>query len=73
MLKQITALIITFGLGATAMYIYLMPKIAEWRAEELIMNAFSECVEDKIIGQNSYQELYLLDVLSCAEGIIIQE
>ena len=73
MLKQLTTILISFALGAGVMFLSLSPKIAEMAAEQIRMETFSTCMEDKIIGVESYSELMLSDVLSCADLILNEE
>lgn len=65
MLKQITAIIIAFGVGASAMFIFLSPKIQRLAGEQIKIEAFSECVDSKTMGVEGYRELYMIDVISC--------
>ena len=69
MIKIITATLIGIAIGALVMFLFLSPKIIEFRAEVIRIEAFSECVNQKIIGQGEYEELYLIDVISCLKSL----
>ena len=70
-ITMIVALILMGAiLGAGGMILYYKPMIAEFRADGIKNDLFLECIKSKIMGQGKGQELYLLDVLSCAEVII---
>ena len=71
MLKQLTIILISFALGAGVMFLFISPKIAEFRAEQIKIEAFSECVSNKTMGVKPYAELMFTDVLSCYETTII--
>ena len=68
-IKLITIFLIGFIAGSFSMFFFLSPKIAQMKAEQIKIEAFSECVQNKIIGAGEYQELYLLNVLECLELI----
>ena len=74
MLKNILIILpIGIMLGVVGTFSYVNPKIAEMAAEQIRMETFSTCIEDKIIGVESYSELMLSDVLSCADLILNEE
>ena len=66
----ISVLLCGFAAGCLAAFLYFTPKIAQFRVEELKMEAFSACLETKIMGQGSYTEIMLADVLNCASFIL---
>ena len=69
----VSILLIGIVAGSAGTIWYYKPKIAEWRAEQIRMEMFSECVEDKIMGVGGYAELMLIDVLTCVKIIINEE
>ena len=74
MLKQILIILpVGIMLGVVGSFLYFQSKIAEYEAEELRIETFSECVEDKIEGAGTYAELMTMDVLDCADLILNEE
>ena len=71
MLKNIFIILpVGVAIGVIISFLYFTPKIAEFRAEQIKIEAFSDCVSDKVIGIESYSELYLIDVFSCYDTTI---
>ena len=68
-LSILTAFLIGVAIGSSALFIFISPKIAKLKAEVIKINAFSDCVESKIMGAGKYEELILLDVISCVKFI----
>lgn len=64
-LVVVSIAIIGMAIGVAATFFYFKSKIAEFKVEQVRMDAFAECMESKIIGQGEYAELMLLDVLEC--------
>ena len=69
MIKSITIFLIGIIIGATSMYFWLLPQIAKLKAEVIKIEAFSECVESKIMGIGKYKELIFVDVISCVNFV----
>lgn len=61
----ITAILISFALGAGSMLFFLSPKIAQMKAEQIRIEAFSSCIEGKIMGVGNYEELIFQNVIDC--------
>ena len=64
-IKLLTAFLIGVAVGLLSMMLFLTPRVAKLKADVIKINAFSECIESKIMGQEDYRELILLDVISC--------
>ena len=69
MIKSITIFLVGIAIGSSALFVFMSPKIAKLKAEVLKIEAFSECVQGKIMGAGDYSELILLDVVNCADLI----
>ena len=67
--KIITAFLIGMAIGSSTLFIFITPKIAQLQAEAIRIEAFSDCVENKIIGIGNYEELLFTDVLNCYQLI----
>ena len=71
MLKHILIILpVGIAIGCISMFLFLSPKISKMAAEQIKIEAFSDCVSDKVIGIESYSELYLIDVFSCYDTTI---
>ena len=69
MIRIITAFLIGIIIGSLAMFLFLSPQIQKLAGEQIKIEAFSECVNQKIMGQGEYQELMLMDVINCYQNL----
>ena len=67
--KLITIFLIGIAVGSMAMFLFISPKIAQLKAEVIKIEAFSECVQSKIMGIGKYEELIFVDVISCVNFV----
>ena len=63
----IALILIGIVAGSAGTIWYYKPKIAQCVAEQIKVDTFAQCLEDKTMGVEPYDELYFINVVDCVE------